>query len=75
MTISGQLREAIERSGESRYAIAQATGVNQAALSRFVRGQSGLTSDSIDKLAAYLGLELTAAKSNDMPGNEPSAHA
>lgn len=42
----------------SRYRIAQETGVTQAALSRFVRGERGLDLSSVDKLAAFLGLEL-----------------
>jgi transcriptional regulator with XRE-family HTH domain len=57
MSISSQLRRAIQRSGESRYAIAQETGVNQSTLSRFVQG-SGLSSENLDRVAEYLGLEL-----------------
>jgi transcriptional regulator with XRE-family HTH domain len=54
-----QLKKAIDASGMTRYAIAKASGVDQAILSRFMRGQQGLTSDSIDKLCDALGLSLT----------------
>ncbi len=57
MAVSDQLRRAIEKSPESRYAIAQATGVNQSTLSRFMHG-GGLSSENLDLIAAYLGLEL-----------------
>lgn len=61
-SISGRLRGAIGRSAESRYRIAQRTGVSQAALSRFMTGERGLALESADKLAAYMGLELLPAK-------------
>ncbi len=56
--ISEQLRQAILAAGVSRYRIAQETGVTEAALSRFVRGERGLDLSSVDKLAAYLNLNL-----------------
>ena len=60
-TISDQLRAAIAAAAEvgiSRYRISRETGVEQSALSRFVHGKQGLDLSSIDRLAAYLGLEL-----------------
>jgi len=36
--------------------------VDQAILSRFMRGQQGLTSGSLDKLCELLGLTLTSRK-------------
>ena len=57
-TLSEQLRDAILAAPVSRYRIAKETGVTEAALSRFVRGERGLDLSSADKLAAYLGLEL-----------------
>jgi plasmid maintenance system antidote protein VapI len=58
MTIIDQLRKAIETSDESVYAIAKATGVPQSVLSRFVRGERGITFETAAKLAAYLKLRL-----------------
>jgi transcriptional regulator with XRE-family HTH domain len=60
-TISDQLRAAIAAAaalGISRYRISQETGVEQSALSRFVHGKQGLDLSSIDRLAAFLELEL-----------------
>lgn len=61
-TISEQLRAAIEAAGETRYAISKQTGINQSILSRFVRGETNLDGVNIDKLAAYLRLELVPVK-------------
>lgn len=60
-SISDQLRAAIAdagRAGVTRYRISKETGVDQAALSRFVHGNQGLDLSSVDRLAAYLGLRL-----------------
>jgi transcriptional regulator with XRE-family HTH domain len=57
-TVSETLRRAIERSGQSRYAISRATGVPESVLSRFASGDRGLTTPTVDKLCKYLGLEL-----------------
>ena len=56
--LSEQLRAAIEDSGETRYAIAKATGIDQSVLSRFVNGERGLSLDAIDTLGDYLKLEI-----------------
>ena len=56
--LSQQLRAAIEDSGETRYAIAKATGIDQSVLSRFVNGERGLSMNAIDILGGYLGLEI-----------------
>ena len=61
-SISEQLRDAIEASGETRYRISQETGISQSMLSRFVSGERGLTSTAIDTLGEYLDLELTKRK-------------
>lgn len=52
------LRREVEQCGQTRYAISMETGVPQAVLSRFVAGGRGLRSENIDKLCAYLDLEL-----------------
>jgi transcriptional regulator with XRE-family HTH domain len=56
--ITTAVRRAIEKSGLSRYQIFKATGIDQGTLSRFVRGQHGLSTVSLDKLAPVLGLQL-----------------
>ena len=57
-----QLREAIEKSEVTRYRIAADTEIDQASLSRFMSGTTGLTTDNFDKLCEYLGLRLVADK-------------
>ncbi|MEA3368547.1 MAG: helix-turn-helix transcriptional regulator [Planctomycetota bacterium] len=61
-TISDQLRKIIKTCGHSRYAISHATGVDQGALSRFMVGESKLSLENIDRMAAFLGLRLTQDK-------------
>ncbi len=60
--VSEQLRLAIEASGQSRYAICKATGLDQGQLSKFMGGAVGLGLESVDVLCAYLGLELRARR-------------
>lgn len=57
-TLSEELREAVERSGVTRYAIWQETGIDQGTLSKFMAGNRGLSIESIDKLADLLGLHI-----------------
>jgi hypothetical protein len=55
---SSILRRAILDSGQSRYAVSVRSGVDQAVLSRFIAGKSGLSLESVDKLVDALGLEV-----------------
>ena len=52
------MRKAIDDSGESRYAIAKATGIDESALSKFYNGQRGITTDTLDRLAEHLELRV-----------------
>jgi transcriptional regulator with XRE-family HTH domain len=58
MTVSDQLRHIIEAGELSRYEIAKRSGVDASQLHRFVRGTGRLTTDSLDKIGAVLGLRL-----------------
>lgn len=49
---------AIEESGTSVNSIADASGVSQSSLSRFIRGERDLLLDAADKVAKSLRLEL-----------------
>jgi hypothetical protein len=62
--VSTQLRQAIRDFPGSSYALAQAARVPRSALSRFASGR-GLTVETLDRLAAALGLGL--AKIADPP--------
>ena len=61
MTMTETLRKAVKSGGFSRYAISQATGVNQSALMRFVQGKT-IMLDTADRLAEFFNLSLTPAK-------------
>ena len=61
-SISERLRAAILTAGESRYRIAQETGVDEAMLSRFVNRKTSFTLPAVDVLAEYLGLDLLPTK-------------
>jgi len=61
MSISEQLRQAIEKSPETYYRIAKDAGIDWGTLQRFVDGsRPNIRIETVDKLGAYLGLELTA---------------
>ena len=53
---------AIKSAGVTRYRIARETGIDEAALSRFMSGERGLDLSTVDRLAAYLGLQLTGVE-------------
>jgi transcriptional regulator with XRE-family HTH domain len=59
-TISDQIRAAIKKSGMTRYRLSKETGIDQAALSRFVHGAAGLSLEAIDRIGAVLGLEVVS---------------
>jgi hypothetical protein len=63
--LSGQVRDAVDGSGRSRYAICKAIGFNQGAMSRFMSGKGGLSTDVLDRLAELLGLEVVARPDRD----------
>jgi transcriptional regulator with XRE-family HTH domain len=52
------MRKAIAASGKTRYAIHKATGIDQGQLSKLMKGQAGLSLDTLEKLADFLGLEI-----------------
>jgi transcriptional regulator with XRE-family HTH domain len=59
----GQLTKAIaaavKASGQTPYAIAKGADVARSQLSRLLSGERGLNTDTIERLADYLGLEIT----------------
>jgi hypothetical protein len=57
-SFSDQLRHAVRKSELTRYAISTRTGIDQGTLCRFVRGERGVSLDSVDKLMECLGLEI-----------------
>ena len=61
-TISDQIRAAIASSGLTRYEISKQTGIQQSNLSRFVSGQTALSTTTVDKLGKLLGLQIVVKK-------------
>lgn len=51
-------RKAILKSGQTRYRIAEETGIGQPQLSRLMSGECGLSVEAAERLADYLGLEI-----------------
>jgi hypothetical protein len=62
LTVSETLRAAINADERSRYRLCQLAEIDQAAMSRFMNGLAGLNTDSVDRLAEVLGLELSAKR-------------
>ena len=60
--ISDVLRKTIADSGIPLLVLERETGVKRASVMRFVRGDQSLRLDIADKLAAYFGLKVSAAK-------------
>ena len=56
-SVSGQLRKALRQYG-TVYQAAKDSGIPQSVLQRFVARKRGLSMESIDQLADFLGLEL-----------------
>jgi transcriptional regulator with XRE-family HTH domain len=57
-TVSEQLRRIIDGCGLTRYEIAKRTGVEQSQLSRFMAGERGLSTATLDALGKLLDLEI-----------------
>ena len=60
--VSEQLKDAILNCGKTRYRIAQETDITEATLSKYIHGHHGLSQETADILAEYLGLRLVADK-------------
>ena len=58
--LSEQIRQAIKASGMSRYAICKRLDFSESVMSKFMRGQCGLSLETIDRLGELLGLEIVA---------------
>jgi hypothetical protein len=57
LSLTDQIRAALENCGETRYRVAKNSGLNEPQLCRFMAG-AGISFGALDKLAAYLGLEI-----------------
>ncbi|MFO0815925.1 MAG: helix-turn-helix transcriptional regulator [Gemmatales bacterium] len=55
---------AVKASDQTPYAIAKGSGVARSQLSRLMSGERGLNSETIERLADYLQLEITIKPKN-----------
>ena len=60
--LSDHIRQAVDKSGMSRYRICKDIGLNQATMSRFMSGKGGLSIAVIDRLGKLLGLRIVRGK-------------
>ena len=64
VTLTDQIRAALENCGETRYRVAKNSGLNEPQLCRFAAG-AGLSLQALDKLAEYLGLMIVVHGKGD----------
>jgi hypothetical protein len=56
--LSDQLRQAIDASGLSRYALAKLSDIDESALAKFYNGHRSLSMPAMDRLGQVLELEI-----------------
>jgi hypothetical protein len=70
--ISDQLAALIREAGRLPIDLARDAGVAPSVLTRFLRGERGLSSESIDRIADALGgLRLVRVRGRATPGRQP----
>ena len=62
-TLSKQLRWYVKNCGVSTYRLERETGIHNSALSRFLRGERGLSIASMDTMGKFLKLVLVCKRS------------
>ena len=62
MSVSDQLKRTIQTCGRTQAELARESGVAESVISRFIRGETTIGQDNMDKLCRYLGLRLTPVK-------------
>ena len=60
--LSDEVRQAVDASGMSRYAICKRLELGEAAMSRFMNGKAGLGMKTLDRLAELLNLHIAQPK-------------
>jgi predicted transcriptional regulator len=64
VSLSDQVRQAVEESEMSRYAICKVLGLAQATMSRFMSGKGGLSMEHFDAVADLLDLNIAVGETN-----------
>lgn len=57
--LTDAIRSAVRASDETPYAIAKGARIARSQLSRLLSGESGMSVETIERLADYLGLRIT----------------
>jgi transcriptional regulator with XRE-family HTH domain len=60
--LSASIRRLIDSCGLTRYELSKRSGVTEASLSRFMSKQTGLNTESLDKLASACGWKIVGGK-------------
>jgi transcriptional regulator with XRE-family HTH domain len=58
LSLSDQVRQAVDASGLSRYRICKHLDLTESTMSRFMSGEGGISMAMLDKLADLLNLNL-----------------
>ena len=64
LSLTDQVRRAIDAAPASRAEICRAAGFSEATMSRFMNGRGGLSMEMLDRIAAYLDLRLAPHRSH-----------
>src|SRR6476469_2737154 len=65
-----QLKDAIRQSGRTLYRLSKESGIGHDRLSRFVRGERGLSLEAADAIFRTLGLRVTPTAQQTSPTTE-----
>jgi plasmid maintenance system antidote protein VapI len=66
--LSEEIRDAVNTSGMSRYAICKTLGIAEATMSRFMNAKGGLSMEFIDRLAELLGMHIVVRPTKKQGG-------
>lgn len=66
--LTGQLRQAIDDCGLTRYEIAKQTGIDESALAKFYNGHRGLSMEALNALGEFLQLTITLGRKPEKKG-------
>lgn len=70
LSLADTLKQAVADTGMSVNAVASQSGVPQAGLQRFLKGQRGINLDTAERLCTYLQLELRSTSNGHEPNDE-----
>lgn len=66
-TLTDQIRQAVKDSGKTAYRICQDLNLDKGHFRRFMAGTGSFLNETLDRLAAYLGLSVVARPKQEAP--------